>query len=260
MAVIKTADSTFGDAGGPKIKLQIKEKQVNLLSFYEKIGCPREAKLSMGMWIDRECHQAEDGPPVCRPGRGLQAIIPGCTTTSGQELRMKIYLALSVIFLWLVLPASGDIYTWTDANGVIHFSNEPPPIQKGVERQPEIKHSAEQYDQWEQQRQSDQNKILEESRSREEGRGKADSAAGRVTKRPGSVIMYTTPRCGYCARARAFFNKYGISYTDYDITADRRAHERFKELHGNGVPLIFVGKTRIPGYQEELLKNLFGIK
>ena len=46
----------------------------------------------------------------------------------------------------------------------------------------------------------------------------------------------------------------------YDITSDRRAHERFKELRGNGVPLIFVGKTRIPGFQEGLLKSLFGIE
>lgn len=173
---------------------------------------------------------------------------------------MKVCLVFTVLFFLMVMPSSGDIYTWTDTHGIIHFSDEPPQNQEGVQREPEIEHSAEQYDQWEQQRQSEQNKILDRSRGSEENREKAPSTVGKVTKRPGSVIMYATPTCGYCARARSFFKKYAIPYTEYDITSDRRAKERFKELRGNGVPLIYVGETRIPGFQEGVLKSLFGIK
>jgi hypothetical protein len=38
-----------------------------------------------------------------------------------QEFLMKIYVAVSVVFLLMVLPACGDLYSWTDANGVKHF-------------------------------------------------------------------------------------------------------------------------------------------
>jgi hypothetical protein len=36
--------------------------------------------------------------------------------------------------------------------------------------------------------------------------------------------------------------------------------QRFKSLNGRGVPLIFVGDTRIAGFNKPLLKNLLGIK
>jgi len=173
---------------------------------------------------------------------------------------MKLFIAVVVLVLCLVLPVGGDIYTWIDGNGVKHFSNEPPTGGQDAARQAEIKHSSNQYDKWEEQRKSDQAKMLEQSPSAVETQKKEASPGRRSTKRPGDVVMYTRPKCGYCVRAKAFFAKFNIPYTEYDISADKQARKRFKKLNGNGVPLIFVGEARIPGFNEGLLRRLLGIK
>ena len=72
--------------------------------------------------------------------------------------------------------------------------------------------------------------------------------------------MYVTPTCGYCKRASAFFTRHNITYTEHDITADKAAFKRFKQLNGRGVPLIMVGNQKIAGFNMPLLKNLFGIQ
>jgi glutaredoxin len=176
-----------------------------------------------------------------------------------QEFLMKTYVAVSVIFLLMVLPACGDLYSWTDANGVKHFSNESPPTREGVERQSEIKHTADQYNQWEEQRQTDQGKMIRRGRSDEKAVTDAASANERATGKPGKVVMYATRRCKYCAKARDFFKEHAVSYTEYDITTDPQAHERFKKLNGHGVPLIIIGNKRISGFNEGALKSLLGI-
>ena len=72
---------------------------------------------------------------------------------------------------------------------------------------------------------------------------------------PTSVVIYSTPTCPYCNVARAFFEKHDIDYFEYDITASEEDLHEFRELGGRGVPLIFVGDTRIDGYNEQLIRN-----
>jgi hypothetical protein len=155
-----------------------------------------------------------------------------------REIPMKICITLGVLFLLMVLPAGGDLYIWTDANGVKHFSNEPPPIQEDVEQHSEIKHSSEQYDRWEDQRRTDQRKMVDDHQPGEDAKEKANSPNGWAMGRHENVVMCTKPSCGYCAQARAFFKKHAVPYIEYDITADKQARERYKKLNGNGVPLI----------------------
>lgn len=173
---------------------------------------------------------------------------------------MKWFSAVFAILLCFVLPAGGDIYTWVDNNGVKHFSTEPPPDATRVERREEVRHSSEQYDQWEEQRKSKQDKMLEKDQSGDKISKKESRVTRRMTKGPAGLVIYTTPTCGYCARAKAFFAKHNIAYTEYDIKNDKQARERFKKLNGRGVPLIFVGNDRVSGFNEPLLRRLLGIK
>jgi glutaredoxin len=173
---------------------------------------------------------------------------------------MKLATFIVILFLLMIQPVSGDIYTWTDQNGVKHFSNQPPPDATDLRQWKEIKHSQAQYNQWDEGRDKDQKSILEKSRQNNSAAQKSAAGTVRVTKNPGSVEMYTTPRCGYCIKARSFFSRHNISYTEYNIRADKGAHDRFKALNGRGVPLIFVGEKRISGFNEPLLRTLFGIQ
>ncbi len=173
---------------------------------------------------------------------------------------MKVLTSVFVLVFVLVLPVWGDIYTWVDENGVKHFSTEPPPNEREVERRTEIRHGSGYYDQREAQRKSDQADIIDEGRSGEKTSDGENRGSKRIHNKAGKVVMFATPTCGYCARARAFFAKHGIAYTEYDITKDRQARRRYTELNGRGVPLIFVGDTRVPGFNEQLLRRLLGIK
>lgn len=173
---------------------------------------------------------------------------------------MKVLTAVFVLVFVLILPAWGDIYTWVDENGVKHFSTEPPPDGKEAERQTEIKHNSGYYNERNAQRKSDQADIIDEGRSKEALSGEENRGKRRIQNKAGKVMMYATPTCGYCARARAFFAKHGVAYTEYDITKDKQARQRYAQLNGRGVPLIFVGDTRVPGFNEHLLRRLLGIK
>jgi glutaredoxin len=164
-----------------------------------------------------------------------------------------------VLFLLINMPVGADIYSWTDANGVKHYANQPPANGKAVQSKTEIKHDSAQYEQWDRQRHDNQNNALNTAQSSSSAR-KMQSGQNRPGNNPGAVVMYTTPTCGYCKRARSFFMKHNIGFTDYNIMADKSAMQRFKTLYGRGVPLIFVGDKRIAGFNKPLLKNLLGIK
>lgn len=163
-----------------------------------------------------------------------------------------------LLFLLISVPVGADIYTWTDANGVKHYANQPPANGKAVQSNAEIKHDSKQYEQWERQRRESQADALN---PRQSGSATQSEPLGKNSSRknPGRVVMYTTPTCGYCKRARSFFSQHNIGFTDYDITTDKSAMQRFKALKGRGVPLIYVGDKRIAGFNKPLLQSLFGI-
>jgi glutaredoxin len=77
--------------------------------------------------------------------------------------------------------------------------------------------------------------------------GNSDSSA--------SVIIYTTPRCKYCNLAKSLLRKYHIDYYEYDVTSSQEGLRQYRELNGRGVPLIFIGETRMDGYSESALRS-----
>ena len=71
-----------------------------------------------------------------------------------------------------------------------------------------------------------------------------------------NVVIYTTPRCGYCNLAKSFFRKHNIDYFEYDIATSQEGLQEYNELNGRGVPLIFIGETRMDGFNERYLRNV----
>ena len=67
-----------------------------------------------------------------------------------------------------------------------------------------------------------------------------------MTSTPNARLkLYTTPTCGYCHRAKAYFKQNGIRFTELDVTKSPKARKQFKALNGRGVPLIVIGDQRI---------------
>jgi glutaredoxin 3 len=65
------------------------------------------------------------------------------------------------------------------------------------------------------------------------------------------VLMYTTPWCGYCRRAKALLDAKGIPYEEIDLDDDPAFRQTLNERTGGWtVPQIVIGDRPIGGYAE----------
>lgn len=140
---------------------------------------------------------------------------------------MKKTLLLILLFPYLV---SAEIYQWTDANGKVHFSDEP-------------------------NEQHDVKKIVPEVNTYEHVKYESPPTSVSVTSK--KVVMYSTQRCGYCKKARTYFRDEGIEFVEYDIEKSKKARRRYDSFGGRGVPVIFVGKQRLNGFNVASFNRVF---
>lgn len=70
------------------------------------------------------------------------------------------------------------------------------------------------------------------------------------------VVMYATAWCPYCAKARDYFARSGIAYTEHDVEKSASAKAAFKRLGGRAVPLIVVGRERLNGFSEQGFEDM----
>lgn len=74
------------------------------------------------------------------------------------------------------------------------------------------------------------------------------------------VIIYTTPSCVYCKKAKAFFHEHNVVYKEKDVSGDSAAVDEMVQKSGQmGVPVIDVDGTIIVGFDEPSLKEALGI-
>jgi glutaredoxin len=83
-----------------------------------------------------------------------------------------------------------------------------------------------------------------------------------VTKRPeADVIMYCTPWCPGCRRAKAYFNGLNITYAEIDITRDREAAARVRGwANGNETtPTFDINGTIIVEFDKAKVDKALGL-
>ncbi len=83
---------------------------------------------------------------------------------------------------------------------------------------------------------------------------------GSEPEQPGQakkIIMYSTESCGYCKKAKAYFEINNISFTERDINKSASAKRQWKKLNGTGVPFILVGKRKMRGFSVSLFENIY---
>ncbi|MCK9615584.1 MAG: glutaredoxin family protein [Candidatus Omnitrophica bacterium] len=71
------------------------------------------------------------------------------------------------------------------------------------------------------------------------------------------IKIYSTPTCPYCKLAKQYFSSKGLSYEDFDISANHQAMEEMVKLSGQmGVPTIVINGQIIVGFDKARIEEL----
>ena len=120
--------------------------------------------------------------------------------------------------------AAADVFKWVDENGQVHYGDRPghgaaPPAPLQLDR--------------------------------------ANIAAPYTAPdvAANEVQLYSTRWCAICKRAKAFLDRRGVAYREFDIESDPAAYRVFKRLGGRGVPLLVIGSRRLQGFDQSRLER-----
>jgi glutaredoxin-like YruB-family protein len=71
------------------------------------------------------------------------------------------------------------------------------------------------------------------------------------------VVIYSTPTCPYCKRAKEYLSRKGISYQEYNVAVDRdKAKEMIQKSGQMSVPVIIVDSEVVVGFNQVQLDKL----
>ncbi|PSQ91483.1 MAG: glutaredoxin family protein [Proteobacteria bacterium SW_6_67_9] len=148
--------------------------------------------------------------------------------------RRRLTLAAAFVAVVIAPLAQGEVYRWVDDDGTVHFSDEPPLQDGEAERVelPEI-NTAESVD--------------------VDAVGETAAAGGGA----GEVIMYSASWCGYCDKARAYFQANDIPFTEYDVEDSRKGRQDYADMDTDSVPVILIDDKRMVGFSAERFDRLY---
>lgn len=64
-------------------------------------------------------------------------------------------------------------------------------------------------------------------------------------------VIFSTPTCPYCIRAKALFDDIGVEYEEKNVLENQEEHAALAEKHSwQTVPMIFIGDEFIGGYDD----------
>ena len=72
----------------------------------------------------------------------------------------------------------------------------------------------------------------------------------------GSVILYATSWCGYCAKARKLLDDNNITYHEYDIEKSQEGREQYDKLGVKGIPVFLINGQIVKGYNPARILEL----
>ena len=64
------------------------------------------------------------------------------------------------------------------------------------------------------------------------------------------VVVYTTPYCPYCLRAKLLLKNKSVAFEEVDVSDDDKRDELVERTNWRTVPQIFIGEEFVGGYDE----------
>jgi len=72
-----------------------------------------------------------------------------------------------------------------------------------------------------------------------------------------SIVVYTTPTCGFCQQVKAYLHQRGVPFTEHDVSRDPQAAAEMVRLSGQrGVPVVLIDGQVIVGFNRSLIDQL----
>ena len=145
--------------------------------------------------------------------------------------------AAALLAASLALPAAAQVQKWLDGDGRVHYGDPPPPG-KNVQAS-ELRGTVSVADGM-----TVVHEFLKDPPARKQ-------RSGAPLPNQGEVWIYTTPRCGYCRRAKEHMLLRHIAFVEKDIEENAAYRDEFRAHGGKGVPLTLAGSSKMAGYSEE---------
>jgi len=74
------------------------------------------------------------------------------------------------------------------------------------------------------------------------------------------VMIYTTPTCPYCIKAKKFLEEKGVAFENIDVAANPdKAQEMVDKSGQMGVPVIDIEGKIITGFDKEAIQKALGL-
>ncbi|MGD8525024.1 MAG: glutaredoxin family protein [Thioalkalispiraceae bacterium] len=137
------------------------------------------------------------------------------------------YFLITLSLLVFSTSSYSEIYKWIDDKGDVHFGDRKP-----ASYEPE-------------------RLKLKVNTYTSVSYGTATVAHGQ------DVVMYSTSWCGYCKKARAYFEQNNIACADYDIENNPVARQEYQAMGATGVPVIIVGDKRMNGFSVKGFERIY---
>ena len=76
-----------------------------------------------------------------------------------------------------------------------------------------------------------------------------------------NVIVYSTPTCPFCIRAKQFLKENNVQFEDIDVSENNeKAQEMIKKSGQMGVPVLEIGGEIIVGFDKDKIKETLDLK
>ncbi len=75
------------------------------------------------------------------------------------------------------------------------------------------------------------------------------------------VIVFTTPTCPWCTRAKSYLRSRGVQFREVDVAKDQAAARDLVRRTGQmGVPVVEIDGKPIVGFDQARIDSLLGLK
>ncbi|MGI6162531.1 MAG: glutaredoxin family protein [Bacillota bacterium] len=74
------------------------------------------------------------------------------------------------------------------------------------------------------------------------------------------VVVYSTPTCPWCTRAKDYLKQAGIDFEEKDVSVDLQAAREMVKVSGQmGVPVLTIDGSVVVGFDKKKIDQLLGL-